>query len=72
MYIPINNPWGGEENISSFDEDEAGYPFIANIRDLTPFFFRLRLTILPEAKILGMTLRGWTDPQIPHTGVQYA
>ena len=24
MYIPINNPQDGDENISSFDEDEAG------------------------------------------------
>jgi len=24
MYIRINNPQGGDEDISSFDEDEAG------------------------------------------------
>jgi hypothetical protein len=28
MYIPINNPQGGDENISSFDEDETGCSFI--------------------------------------------
>ena len=28
MYIPINNPQGGDENISSFDEAEAGCSII--------------------------------------------
>jgi hypothetical protein len=28
MYIPISNPQGKAENISSFDEDEAGCSFI--------------------------------------------
>jgi len=38
MYIPTNNPKGGDEKISSFDEDEAGCSFIlmsdGNVREI--------------------------------------
>jgi hypothetical protein len=38
MYIPINNPQGGDENISLFDEDEGGCSFIlvseGNVREI--------------------------------------
>jgi hypothetical protein len=38
MYIPINNPQDGDENISSFEEDEAGCSFIlvseGNVREI--------------------------------------
>jgi hypothetical protein len=38
MYIPTNNPQGGDEKISSFDEDEAGCSFIlvseGNVREI--------------------------------------
>jgi hypothetical protein len=37
MYIPVNNPQDGDDNISSFDEDEAGCSFIlaseGNVQD---------------------------------------
>jgi hypothetical protein len=38
VYIPINNPQGGDEDIYSFDEDEAGCSFIlvseGNVREI--------------------------------------
>jgi hypothetical protein len=38
MYIPINNPQDEDENISSFDEGEAGCSFIrvfeGNVREI--------------------------------------
>ena len=33
---------------------------------------RIRLTLPPETKVFGRTLRVWTDPQLSNTGVRHA
>jgi hypothetical protein len=55
MYIPTNNPQGGDEDISSLDEDEAGGPSKcdSDIRARVNFLYRKVWCLKSEVRCLN-------------------
>jgi hypothetical protein len=55
MYIPISNSQGGDEDISSFDEDEAGGPSNCDldIRARVNFLYRKVWCLKSEIQCLS-------------------